>query len=1113
MPDVPNLSERLKQKDILGFFSRSAVDKAFAYRAQGRVSGLKISEDLTRMQARVSGTERTPYRVNIELEFDGDRLVDIDGDCSCPMAVNCKHVAATLFEALHSPAQSTGAAPQKPRGAAGNGHARPEAVLPYQIAEWIETVGRAVRDTNYPPDVAQRLLYYLQPALSGYGVPCMEVSLVSVRILKTGEFGSKVSQPSLAEFSVDRAPKYYLGSDIDILVRLSSEFRSGYNFGRRAYSADVLQRIVATGRAFWHDHSGAPLQWGEARDGRIAWGQVSRDGIGPLLIVEGATALNAEPPVYVDDAAGLIGPITLNLPERLSSRLLLAPAIPHAHVAQVAQRLGQRLPNLDPGWLPAPPAAATTINTDPMPVLRLMAGRKAAPAYYYGDRTPDRVPVARLSFRYGPVEIERSESAHRVELFRDGSLYVVARRKAKEKEMTARLTSLGLVEARSAFPLLDAVHTHDLTFAQSTTDWLDFLNVDAAGLQTAGFEIRIDDDFPYRLAMSSGAFDAEFESSGIDWFELALGIEIDGERRDLAPLLAALVSQPGFAPETVKQLADDGDSVYLPLADGRYLAMAASRFLPLVLALHSLTSGETFVDASGKIRLSRAQIVPLLGLEDDQFVFKGAENLRRMAGLLSARGLPVPVLPADFNAVLRPYQMQGLAWLELLRESGLGGVLADDMGLGKTVQILALLALEKARGHMTDPAIVVAPTSLMTNWFNEARKFTPDLRVLVLHGSNRKQSFETIGDYDLVLTTYPLIARDHEVLLVREWHIAVLDEAQTIKNSNAATTRRLQGIRARHRFCLTGTPMENHLGELWSIMSFANPGYLGDRAAFVRNWRTPIEKRADAGRARTLTQRIRPFLLRRTKREVAAELPPKSEFAESIVLEGSQRELYDAIRLSMSAKVRKAIRERGLARSHIIVLEALLRMRQACCDPALLNLDDGVRRPSAKLDRLMEMVEELLSEKRKIIVFSQFTSMLTLIRKRCDALGIRYSVLTGETKDRRSAIEGFQNGATDLFLISLKAGGVGLNLTAADTVIIFDPWWNPAVEEQAIDRAHRIGQDKAVFVYRLMAASTIEEKMDELKARKRALADSIFDSEGRIGSALTQEDVQALFSD
>jgi len=260
-----------------------------------------------------------------------------------------------------------------------------------------------------------------------------------------------------------------------------------------------------------------------------------------------------------------------------------------------------------------------------------------------------------------------------------------------------------------------------------------------------------------------------------------------------------------------------------------------------------------------------------------------------------------------------------------------------------------------------------------------------------------------------------------------------------------------------------------------------------------------------------LARRVKPFLLRRTKAQVVTELPAKTEIVERIVLEDSQRDLYDSIRLSMSAKVRKAIQERGLAKSHIIVLEALLRMRQVCCDPALLKLDDAVERPSAKLDRLREMVLELLSEGRKIIVFSQFTSMLELIRQRLDADNIRYSLLTGETKDRKGAVESFQNGASDVFLVSLKAGGVGLNLTAADTVMIFDPWWNPAVEEQAIDRAYRIGQDKPVFVYRLVAAGTIEEKMDELKARKRALADSLFDPGGRIASALTEEDVRSLF--
>ncbi|MEA2835728.1 MAG: hypothetical protein QOD89_278, partial [Bradyrhizobium sp.] len=791
-----------------------------------------------------------------------------------------------------------------------------------------------------------------------------------------------------------------------------------------------------------------------------------------------------------------------------------APAIPRAQVAEVASRLGQKLPEIHHGVLPASPAAAVKIDEDPIPILRLRLGRAMAHAFYYRDER-DRatvMPVAHLSFRYGPLEIDSSERASRLETFQGGQVYAVSRRRAKERDAFKRLAALDFLDARSVYPFLEVGHFQDLTFKQAH-DWLDFLNHHAAALRAEGFEIRIDDDFPYRLASASGVFDAEFEGSGIDWFELALGVEIDGERRDLAPMLAALVSNPAFTPDLVKQLAEDGDNLYVPLADGRHVALAADRFLPLVLALHSLRLSGVFVETSGNIKLSRADVVPLLALENEDFAFKGADNLRRLAGLLQGRGLVPAGAPPGFRAELRPYQAQGVAWLDLLRESGLGGVLADDMGLGKTVQILALLALEKSRGNLVEPALVIAPTSLMTNWFNEAQKFAPELNVLVLHGADRKQRFNSISGHDVVLTTYPLIARDREILFARDWHMAVLDEAQTVKNPDAATSRLIRDLKAKHRFCLTGTPMENHLGELWSIMSFANPGYLGDKAAFARQWRTPIEKRADAARAAVLARRVKPFLLRRTKAEVAAELPPKTEILETIVLEGRQRDLYDSIRLSMSAKVRRAIAARGLAKSHIIVLEALLRLRQACCDPALLKLDDGVERPSAKLDRLMEMVLELLSEGRKIIVFSQFTSMLALIRIRLDAERIRYSVLTGETVDRKRAIETFQSGATDVFLISLKAGGVGLNLTAADTVIIFDPWWNPAVEQQAIDRAHRIGQDKAVFVYRLVAAGTVEEKMDELKARKRALADSLFDSDGRIGSALTEEDVRALFDD
>lgn len=1104
------LSDVLKRKEIYSYFSRAAMEKAHAYQAQGRVSGVEVSDDLTHVSSRVRGSESKKYRVDIQLEFDDDSLTDIDGGCSCPMAFNCKHVAATLLEALNGKAPPVLASEPVAQAAKPAKVQAPSAppVLAYEVNTWIDGVGRAARSSDYAADESQRLLYCLHP--SDDAMPYLAVSLRSVRLRKGGDYADNYSSPSPYEFKPERAPKYFRDVDVDIVTEVNSRVRNYYAQG--PHPEELLHRIVATGRAFWVDHKRAPLSWGDAREGRIEWQKGAGRGVSPHLVVSGAIALNAEPPVYVDEANSVIGPVQLGLPPRLACQFLAAPSIPRAQLEEVSRRLSQRLPELHHGLLPVPPATAVLVDEDPRPVLRLKLGHVGSSYYYYHTKSEQSGPagVASLGFRYGGFDIDPTQRASRLELFQGGQVYAIARRLGKEKQARKRVVEVGLVDARSVLPMLEYRHAMDLTL-RDQRGWFDFLALYAEQLRSEGFEILIDDDFPFRLAESSGDFDAALESSGIDWFELALGIEIDGVRRDLAPLLAALVSAPGFSPELLTQLAGKGERFFLPLTDGRHLALAADRFLPLVLALHGLHMSGAFDGASSKVRLSRADVVPLLGVENEHFAFRSADNLRRLAGLLQTRGLTAPELPPSFRATLRTYQAQGVAWLDLLRESGLGGILADDMGLGKTVQILALIALEKARGHLANPALVVAPTSLMTNWSAEAARFAPDLKVLVLHGADRKHKFDAIGDHDLVLTTYPLIARDRETLLAREWHMAVLDEAQTVKNPDAATTRWLRETKAKHRFCLTGTPMENHLGELWSIMSFANPGYLGDKAAFSRQWRTPIEKRADKVRTTALARRVKPFLLRRTKTEVATELPAKTEMVETILLEGPQRDLYDSIRLTMSRKVREAIAKRGLAKSHIVVLEALLRMRQACCDPALLKLNDGVERPSAKLDRLIDMVGELLSEGRKIIIFSQFTSMLDLIRSRFDAGGLRYSVLTGQTKDRKTAIEAFQDGSAEVFLISLKAGGVGLNLTAADTVIIFDPWWNPAVEEQAIDRAYRIGQDKAVFVYRLVAAGTIEEKMDELKARKRALANGLFDRDGGIASALTEGDVNALF--
>jgi SNF2 family DNA or RNA helicase len=515
--------------------------------------------------------------------------------------------------------------------------------------------------------------------------------------------------------------------------------------------------------------------------------------------------------------------------------------------------------------------------------------------------------------------------------------------------------------------------------------------------------------------------------------------------------------------------------------------------------------------------LSRFNAAGLADLEAHSyglFSLKGGETLRELGQKIkNFTGIAEATLPANLQAELRHYQKQGLNWLQFLREYQFAGILADDMGLGKTIQTLAHLLLEKENGRMSAPCLIIAPTSLMGNWRREAERFTPDFIVLILQGSERKDHFDKIKDYDLVLTTYPLLPRDEEALLAHHYYYLILDEAQVVKNPLAKAAKIVRHIKADYRLCLTGTPMENHLGELWAQFDFLMPGFLGDNTTFKRLYRTPIEIHGDIQKRSRLSRRIAPFMLRRTKQDVATELPAKTEIIRSVPLYEKQAALYETIRLTMEKKVRDAIAEKGLVRSHITILDALLKLRQTCCDPRTLALKEANKvNESAKLDLLMDILPEQLEEGRRILVFSQFTRMIALIEDELNALKIPYSKLTGQTKKREEAIDLFKSGAANVFLISLKAGGVGLNLTEADTVIIYDPWWNPAAESQAGDRAHRIGQDKPVFVYKLVTENTVEEKILALQEKKRALAEGIYkDGVKEESLKLTAEDLTALF--
>jgi SNF2 family DNA or RNA helicase len=492
----------------------------------------------------------------------------------------------------------------------------------------------------------------------------------------------------------------------------------------------------------------------------------------------------------------------------------------------------------------------------------------------------------------------------------------------------------------------------------------------------------------------------------------------------------------------------------------------------------------------------------------------GTPELRALLDDLEMSGGIRPLAaPAGFRAELRPYQQEGLGWLQFLRRHHLGGILADDMGLGKTVQTLAHLLLEKQQNRLQRPALIVAPVSTLGNWQQELHRFAPQLSGLVLHGSRRRESFPLIDKVDVVITGYPLLQVDSDILLARDYYLVILDEAQTIKNPKAKVSTVARSLRAEHRLALTGTPVENHLGELWSLFDFAQPGLLGEERHFQRQYRTPIERDSNRPRAQALAQRVAPFLLRRTKDAVAKDLPPKTEIVETLALDERQRDFYDGIRLAGHRHIQEVVKQQGLARSQITILDALLKLRQACCDPRLLAVAEGKEDiPSAKMEWLASALPELIAEGRRVLLFSQFTSMLKLIEAAVTALAIPYCLLTGETQNRPEVIGRFQTGAVPLFLISLKAGGTGLNLTAADTVIHYDPWWNPAVEAQATDRAHRIGQDKPVFVYKLIAQGTVEERILQLQADKHALASRLYTESTGSPASLTPSDIEALFA-
>ena len=1009
------------------------------------------------------------YRVYIRRAKDAIQRAE----CSCGEHCACIHVAAVSIA-------SQGSLRQAPRESQSRGTLEPG---------WAAGSAAALRAQSAP---RQQLCYLFSlRASTTHPCDCGELRL-SVWVQQGPGPGahSSTAVPYVPHSAQMRGeyPRYIDLLDRGILETLGDRgFEESRNLEATG-GARLFEQVARSGRAFWVSLQSQPLRAGAPRRARLSWrcDEAGRQRLACEAGDEAHPLLCLEPAHYLDPASLQWGALELPCEREVIDRYGRRAVAPE-EIAAVNAALDR-----EPGTSPLPRLATLLVHRRPLESLRARLALGAGPA-------------ARLQYLYNGLAVDSrrlSESEALVRQVSGSEVYEIPRDAALEEAF------------RAQFAAAPATTAH-------REAWLAFLLDTAPHLEAAGWHIVIEPGFPYPIVRPERWF-GELEGRTESWFHLRLGVIVEGKAVNLLPALADYL-QRSLVHETAAVAGDGaqaqpaslavGEHWLLRLEDGRHVPIALERIRRIASMLVELLERDA-LDGEG-LTLARSQRYPLAILRRElDATFRSADPTLEplLSDLDGFTRIEALAAPEGFAAQLRPYQREGLGWLQFLRRHRLGGVLADDMGLGKTVQALAHLLHEKLAGRLRRPALIVAPVSALAHWQQEIRRLAPALQALTLHGPARRARFAQIDNVDIVIIGYPQLQLDAHVLLRQDFSVVILDEAQMIKNPRAKVSQAACALRADHRLCLSGTPLENHLGELWSLFAFAQPDLFGGEGEFHRRYRTPIEKGGDRLRAEALAARLRPFLLRRTKDAVAPELPAKSEMLEPIVLDERQRDLYDAIRLASHRRIREIIEQAGLARSQITVLEALLKLRQACCDPRLVDAGAGADVPSAKLDWLEQALPALVAEGRRILIFSQFTSMLRLIEARVSELGIPYCLLTGATRERAAEVERFQSNGAPLFLISLRAGGTALNLTAADTVIHYEPWWNPAAEAQATDRAHRIGQSKPVFVYRLIAQGTVEERMLELQERKRTLAAGVYAGTGASPLSLTVSDLETLLA-
>lgn len=1034
---------------------------------------------------RVEAIVRGTVAYHVEITVDGRGGVAVR--CSCPYSqehVVCKHSWATLLEAAVHGSLPTALAhgPLSNRAQVARNGA---ALAPPQ--EWERRLGRMQQLlTTAParpapaPWPADRRLAYIIDVPATIAANALIVELATERRLRDGSW-DRPRQFALGAERWLQAPDEDDRRIAQMLVGARTEYGySGVTASRRfqlpetAYDT-TLRLICETGRCrlrteagqewpepvVWDDGATWVLQLAVARAARgtgyVVDGQLSRDDetiplAAPALLLHGGLLISGGRVARFEHGGAfpLVSALRAEGPVTVGAREL----------PRLLESL-YTLPNLPPVALPEELKIA---ESRPEPVPRLTVS--GAPPRGTGGHG---LPLT-LAFLYDDTEVPAARS--------EASIFDRRRRTVLHRDRDA--------EARAA-ALLRELGARDEYDYQARRPRLALppQRLDAAvrALTAEGWHVEAEG----RVFRQPGASHASLRS-GVDWFELEAGVEYGDQQASLPQLLAALRR----GERTV--VLDDGSLGILP---DEWLR----RYAPLAGA------GDD-IDGDGMLRFSRNQVALLDAMlaempevSTDAVFGRAREALRGFDHIEPADA------PPGFAGELRSYQREGLGWLHFLRGFGFGGCLADDMGLGKTIQVLALL--EARRAAKAGPSLVVVPKSLVFNWQQEAARFTPLLRVLDHTGPQRqREALAASESYDVVITTYGTLRQDVAELRELEFDYVVLDEAQAIKNPRTASAKAARLLRGEHRLALSGTPVENRLEELWSLFEFLNPGMLGSSKLFAAAGAGTTV--ADAEARGLMARALRPFLLRRTKDQVARDLPAKQEQTLYVDLGPKQRKLYDELRDHYRTALLGHIDRVGIKRSKIQILEALLRLRQAACHPGLLDPRRAAE-PGGKLDALVPMVIEAAAEGHKVLIFSQFTSMLALLRTRLDAESITYEYLDGRTRDRQARVERFQTDpACPVFLISLKAGGQGLNLTAADYVFLLDPWWNPAVEAQAVDRAHRIGQTRPVLATRLIARDTVEERVLDLQRAKRDLAEAIITADNSLIARIERDDLALL---